>query len=133
MAMETFSLIDDEGKSREKSDLHPYEKSKTGLVRADLGNGGTHDPIRRGIDEALQRFKYSRTRGKVETDQKLGTISHPSQDAKKLSYRNTALLAEILLRTLASLMTALSWSCLSLWYPNRLGRKTTWSQFRFKS
>ena len=76
--METFSLIDDEGKSREKSDLHPYKKFKTELVRADLGNGGTHDPIRRGINEALQRFKYLRTRGKVEIDQKLGTISHPS-------------------------------------------------------
>ena len=66
--METFLLIDDEGKSREKSDLYPYKKSKTGLVRADLSNGGTHDPIRRGIDEALQRFKYLRPRSKVETD-----------------------------------------------------------------
>ncbi|KAL8643956.1 MAG: hypothetical protein Q9226_008016 [Calogaya cf. arnoldii] len=104
MAMETFSLIDDEGKSRERNDLHPYEKYKTRLVRADLGTRATHDPIRRGIQKALQRFQYSRTLHEVDTDKEQGTISHPSREAKKLSYQNTALLAEVLSRILASLM-----------------------------
>ncbi|KAL8748288.1 MAG: hypothetical protein Q9184_007428 [Pyrenodesmia sp. 2 TL-2023] len=104
MAMETFSLIEDEGQSKERNDLHPYEKYKTRLVRADLGTRATHDPFRRGIQKALQRFQYWRTCGQIETDKERGTLSRPSQDAKTVSYQNTALLAGILSRMLVSLM-----------------------------
>lgn len=105
MAMETFSLIDDEGQSRERNDLHPYEMYKTRLVRVDLGTRATHDPFRRGIQKALQRFQFWRMSSKVSrTDEERGSISRPSQHPKMLSYQNTALLANILSRTLVSLM-----------------------------
>lgn len=104
MAMETFSLIDDEGQSRERNDLHPYEMYKTRLVRVDLGTRATHDPFRRGIQKALQRFQYWRMCSKVRTDEEGGSISRPSQHSKMVSYQNTALLANILSRTLVSLM-----------------------------
>ncbi|KAL8651855.1 MAG: hypothetical protein Q9210_003029 [Variospora velana] len=103
MAMETFSLIDDEGQSRERNDLHPYEKYKTRLVRADLGSRATHDPFRRGIQKALRRFQYWRTCGNVETEEERGTITRPTRDAKTVSYQDSAFLAGILSRILASL------------------------------
>ncbi|KAL9015117.1 MAG: hypothetical protein Q9173_000257 [Seirophora scorigena] len=104
MAMETFSLIDDEGQSRERNDLHPYEKYKTRLVRADLGTRTAHDPFHRGIQKALRRFQYWRTCGEVETGGEQGTITRPPRDAKSVSYQNSAFLAGILSRILASLM-----------------------------
>ncbi|KAL8891147.1 MAG: hypothetical protein Q9192_005781 [Flavoplaca navasiana] len=106
MAMETFSLIDDEGQSRERNDLHPYEKYKTRLVRADLGSRTTHDPFRRGIQKALRRFQYWRTRGKFGIDEERDTVTRPSPGAKTVSYQNSAFLAGILSRMLASLMAA---------------------------
>lgn len=104
MAMETFSLIDDEGQSRERTDLHPYEKYRTRLVRADLGTRATHDPFRLIIHKALRRFQYRRTYGAVTADEEGGTIKHTSQDGKSLSYQNTALIAETLSRIFTSLM-----------------------------
>lgn len=60
MAMETFSLMDDEGQSRERSDLNPYEVYKTRLVRADLGTRTTLDPFHRGIHKILRQLQYWR-------------------------------------------------------------------------
>lgn len=102
--METSSLIDDEGQSRQRNDLHPYEMYKTRLVRADLGTRATHDPFRRGIQKAMQRFQYWRTCGRAETNEERGTNSRPFRNARNASYQNTALVAEILSRIFTSLM-----------------------------
>ena len=107
MAMETFSLIDDEAQSRERNDLHPYEMYKTRLVRADLGTRATHDPFRRGIQKALQRLQYWRIWSKVKKDEEQGNIGHSSPKSKTISYQNTALLADILSRMLVSLIAGI--------------------------
>ncbi|KAI9714138.1 MAG: hypothetical protein M1812_006466 [Candelaria pacifica] len=107
MAMETFSLVDDESQSRDRTDLHPYEMYKTRLVRVDLGTRSMHDPFRRGIQKALQRLQYWRMRNNSGTDEERGSTSRPSQDSKAASYQNTALVAGILSRTLVSLMAGI--------------------------
>ena len=104
MAMETYSLIDDEGQRRERNDLHPYEMYKTRLVRVDLGTRTTHDPIRHGIQKALRRFRYWRICSRARTDEETGRNSRPPQYSMAVSYQNTALLADILSRILVSLM-----------------------------
>lgn len=104
MAMETFSLIDDEGQIRERSDLHPYELHRTRLVRVDLGTRATHDPLRRGIQKILQRFQRWRMSNRSMTDEERSGTRRSSKEPKTVSYRNTALLAEILSSILVSLM-----------------------------
>ena len=107
MAMETFSLIDDEVQSRERNDLHPNELYKTRLVRVDLGTRATHDPFRRGIQKALQRLQYWRICSKLKNDEERGKISHSSRESKTASYQNTALLADILSRMLISFIAGI--------------------------
>ena len=104
MAMETYSLIDDEGQSRERNDLHPYELHRTRLVRVDLGTRATHDPLRRGIQKILQRFQCWRMSSRFTAHEERSGTRRSSGEPKTVSYRNTALLADILSRILVSLM-----------------------------
>ena len=102
--METFSLIDYEGQSIKRSDLHPHEKYVTRLVRVDLGTRATHDPFRRGIQKALQRLQYWRRCNKLRSDEERGRMAGSCRTSKKVSCRNMALHADILSRVLLSLL-----------------------------
>ena len=104
MAMETFSLIDDGGQSKERNDLRPYEIYKTRLVRVDLGSRATHDPFRRGIQKTLRRLQYWKICRKARTDEERSSSGRPSPDSTAVSHQNTALIAGILSRILISLM-----------------------------
>jgi hypothetical protein len=56
--METFSLMDDECQSNERTDLHPCEMYKTRLLRVDLGPRSLQDPFQRHIHKILHAVRY---------------------------------------------------------------------------
>lgn len=103
MAMETFSLIDDEDNCNERTDLHPHEIYETRLVRVDLGPRTVHDPFRRGIQKTLRRLRYWRSSNKSNGDEEC----FPKRWFPKISaYQNTALVADILSRFVVAIVAS---------------------------
>jgi len=102
MAMETFSLLDDEKHSSMRSDLTLYEIYKTRLLRADLESRSRVDPFQQQIRKYLRAFRYWRLSRKLQNNAEiLGSfpVDH------KWSYQNTILLASILSRLAAAVFT----------------------------
>ncbi|KAL3426811.1 hypothetical protein PVAG01_00320 [Phlyctema vagabunda] len=107
MAMETFSLLDDEKQTQSRTDLSLHEKYKTRLIRVDRGPRRTQDPVQRRLHEIFRFLRYwhlSKTPADPET-----SSSSPSSRAlpARYSYRNSMLLSEITGRFLVATATGL--------------------------
>lgn len=92
MAMETFSLLDDEKQSNLRTDLTLPEIYKTRLLRVDLGTRTRTDPIQDWIHRWLRDFRYrrlvSRSQGSPEgihSSTKTGSHIWSYQDAVSIS------------------------------------------------
>jgi hypothetical protein len=102
MAMETFSLLDDEKQSSTRHDLSLYEMYKTRLLRVDLESRSRVDPFQRQIRKYLRGFRYWRLSRKLQDDAEI-LGSFPMDH--KWSYQNTILVANILSRLAAAVIT----------------------------
>ncbi|ORY67657.1 uncharacterized protein BCR38DRAFT_337104 [Pseudomassariella vexata] len=104
MAMETFSLLDDEKQSSLQTDLSLYEIYNTRLLRIDLGTRSRTDPFQRWIHKWLRAFRYRRlskkSQGNVEG---LGSF----EKGHRWSYQNTILVADIIGRGVTAMVTAI--------------------------
>ncbi|KAM3067052.1 hypothetical protein ACMFMG_011831 [Clarireedia jacksonii] len=103
MAMETFSLLDDEKQSSTRTDLSLYEKYKTRLLRLDLISRSRTDPFQRHIHKWLRSFRYwrllKRSSGNIEA------LDSPTK-GHRWSYQNSVLIAEVLGRALTAIVMA---------------------------
>ncbi|KAI3335286.1 hypothetical protein F4824DRAFT_511223 [Ustulina deusta] len=92
MAMETFSLLDDDKQSSLRTDLSFYEIYKTRLIRTDLGTRSRTDPFQRQIQKFLRDFRYWRLsrsyRGHVEAPES-------TLPCRRWHYQNTILIAKV--------------------------------------
>jgi hypothetical protein len=98
MAMETFSLLDDEKQSTLRTDLTLPEIYKTRLIRVDLGARRRTDPFQRWIHRQLRAFRYwkiSRSRRNRQGLRWVGRDSH-------WSYQNTILIATVMGRAISA-------------------------------
>ncbi|KAF2658060.1 hypothetical protein K491DRAFT_574418, partial [Lophiostoma macrostomum CBS 122681] len=94
MAMETFSLLDDEKQASLQSHLSLHEIYKTRLLRADLGPRSRTDPFQRWLHKCLRAFRYWRL-SKRSNDSGEGSASFDkNRGARRSSYQNTVLIAE---------------------------------------
>jgi ABC-type multidrug transport system fused ATPase/permease subunit len=103
MAMETFSLFDDEQQSSLRDDLNLNEVYKTRLLRVDLGTRSRTDPFQRWLHRYLRAFRYWRLAGKLQNhnEESIAGRRH------RWSYQNTVLVADIMGRiTTVALMVA---------------------------
>ena len=99
MAMETFSLIDDERSFSLRDDLNLYEVYKTRLVRVDMGPRLRQDPFVRRLHGLLRRLRYHRL-------SRQNRHNHKDQD-ENWSHQNTILIAEIAGRFSMAMVTAI--------------------------
>ncbi|KAH8838765.1 hypothetical protein MCOR27_009771 [Pyricularia oryzae] len=103
MAMETFSLIDDEKQSRLRTELTLEEIYKTRLLRADLDPRSHTDPFQRQIHKWLRAFHFKRQSNNAD-----GKTESPRPHPKKSPiYRNSILISEIFGRVVTILVTIL--------------------------
>lgn len=103
MAMETFSLIDDEKQSRLRTELTLEEIYKTRLLRADLDPRSHTDPFQRQIHKWFRAFQLQRQANNF-TGQAESPLPRPS---KSPIYRNSILISEICGRIITILITIL--------------------------
>ncbi|KAF2494970.1 hypothetical protein BU16DRAFT_573185 [Lophium mytilinum] len=109
MAMETFSLLDDEKQSSWRNDLNLYEVYKTRLLRVDLGTRSRTDPFQRWLHRYLRAFRYWRLSRKSQNNQEgLGSFSG---HRRRWSYQNTILIADVIGRVTAAALTAVFLVC----------------------
>ncbi|KAI1178570.1 hypothetical protein F4777DRAFT_537060 [Nemania sp. FL0916] len=101
MAMETFSLLDDQKQSSMRNDLNLWEKYNTRLLRTDLGIRSRTDPFQRHLHKYLRAFRYWRL-SKNPQDSEAG---RPTRLNKVWSYQNTIAIAEIIGRGTAVVIT----------------------------
>jgi hypothetical protein len=104
MAMETFSLLDDEKHSSRTYNFSLYEIYKTRLVRVDLGTRARQDPFQRRLHMYLRAFRYWRLSRRPQDNVEGGGAIRPG---RQWSYQNTVLLAEILGRSISTLIAAI--------------------------
>lgn len=102
MAMETFSLIDDEKQSSMRTDLTLPEIYNTRLLRVDLGPRSRTDPFQRLIHKYLRGFRY----WKLSRSQRSAEGLESVKRGHRWSYQNTALIATIIGRLISAVMTA---------------------------
>jgi hypothetical protein len=102
MAMETFSLLDNEKQSSARNDLGLYEMYKTRLLRVDMEPRSRVDPFQRQIRKHLRAFRYWRSSRQLQN--RAETLETFDED-HKWSYQNTTLLANILSRIAAMIIT----------------------------
>jgi hypothetical protein len=102
MAMETFSSLDDEKPSSAQNDLSLYEMYKTRLLRVDMEPRSRLDPFSRQIRKHLRAFRYWRLSRQL---QNRAETLEPFDEDRKWSYQNTTLLANILSRIAAMIIT----------------------------
>ncbi|CAI6271096.1 unnamed protein product [Periconia digitata] len=104
MAMETFSLIDDEKQASLRDDLNLHEVYKTRLLRVDLGTRTRTDPFQRWLHRYLRAFRYWRLskRSKNNTE----GLGSPTSNRHQWSYQNTILIADIVGRVTTAMLTA---------------------------
>lgn len=107
MALEVFSLLDDEKQSSMRTDLTLPEIYKTRLLRVDLGSRSRADPFQDWIHKWLRGFRYwrlikkSQGRGAVE-----GTKVFGKSGTHHWSYQDSVALATILSRFITALVTS---------------------------
>lgn len=104
MAMETFSLLDDEKQASLRDDLDLHEIYKTRLLRVDLGTRSRTDPFQRWLHRYLRAFRYWSLSRKSQ-DNTEGQGLH-ARNPHRGSYQNTILIADILGRVTTALLTA---------------------------
>lgn len=105
MAMETFSMLDDQRQSALRTDLSLYETYKTRLVRVDLGLRTLQDPFNRGLHKYLRWFRYWKLSGKSPKDHESGPpLSYCDRSTQKWSYQNTVVLADTIWRVLVAVV-----------------------------
>ncbi len=103
MAMETFSLLDDEKQSSRRTDLNLYEIYKTRLLRLDLTTRSRTDPLQHQFHKWLRAFRYWRL-SKFQNDaEALGTRGRDQQ----WSYQNTILVANVMWRGIITVVMAI--------------------------
>ncbi|KAI1318347.1 hypothetical protein F5Y16DRAFT_392042 [Xylariaceae sp. FL0255] len=101
MAMETFSLLDDEKQSSMRSDLSLYEKYNTRLVRTDLGIRTRTDPFQRRLHKHLRAFRYWQlSRDQQENPE----VARSTPVRTRWSYQNTIAIAGVIGRAIAVAM-----------------------------
>lgn len=105
MAMETFSLLDDEKQSSLRDDLNLYEVYKTRLLRVDMGTRARTDPFQRWLHRYLRAFRY----WKLSRQPQDGETGHQSSTVHRLqwSYQNTILIADVIGRVTTAGLTAI--------------------------
>jgi hypothetical protein len=104
MAMETFSLLDDEKQASLRNDLSLYEVYKTRLLRVDLGTRSRTDPFQRWCHRHLRAFRYWLLSRKSQHNEE-GLGSFGSRLHRKWSYQNTILIADIIGRLTTAMLT----------------------------
>ena len=104
MAMETFSLLDNEKHSSLRKDLGLYEIYKTRLVRVDRGARARQDPFQRRLHKYLRAFRYWRLSKKYQNDcEGLGS----NGAGYRWSYQNTISIAEVIGRVVVATTTGI--------------------------
>jgi hypothetical protein len=104
MAMETFSLLDDEKQSSLRHDLNLYEIYKTRLVRVDLGPRNRQDPFQRRLHRYLRAFRYWKLSKRWVND---GERVRSFSKSHGWSYQDTQFVAEVTGRVIVALITAI--------------------------
>jgi hypothetical protein len=104
MAMETFSLLDDEKQCSRRDDLTLHEMYKTRLVRADLGPRSRQDPFQRRIHKLLRSFRYWRLLRRSQND---GEDPGLSITGHGWSHQNTIFIAEVVGRFIIAAITGI--------------------------
>lgn len=103
MAMETFSLLDDEKQSSMRTELTLSEIYKTRLLRVDLGSRSRTDPIQDWIHGWLRTFRYRKLLKRSGAE-----IVAPYSNARSKhswSYQDSVLLSSVLGRFITTLIT----------------------------
>lgn len=103
MAMETFSLLDDEKQASLRSDLTLTEIYKTRLVRVDLEPRSRKDHFQRRINAYLRAWRYWRLSRRAKINSESLNVFAPGDG---MSHQNTILIAEVLGRVLMAIMMA---------------------------
>jgi hypothetical protein len=103
MAMETFSLLDDEKQASMRHDLSLHEAHKTRLLRVDLGTRARTDPFQRWLHKYLRVFRYWRLSRKANNDEEI--VKAFTGQGRTWSYQNTILIADIVGRVTTAGMT----------------------------
>jgi hypothetical protein len=104
MAMETFSLLDDEKHSSLRDDLTLHEIYKTRLVRVDLETRNRQDPFQRRLHKYLRAFRYWKLSRRAQNNSEgLGSF----RSGHRWSYQNTVFIAEAVGRFVIAGITAL--------------------------
>lgn len=105
MAMETFSLLDDEKQASLRTELTIPEIYKTRLLRVDLGSRSRTDPIQDWIHQWLRGFRYWRLLKKSRGRGVENVSSSKNAGAHNWSYQDSVLLATVLGRFIITLIT----------------------------
>jgi hypothetical protein len=104
MAMETFSLIDDEKQAILRDDLSLHEVYKTRLLRVDLSTRTRTDPFQRWLHRYLRAFRYWRLSARAQNNTEgLGSLA---ENRRRWSYQDTILIADIIGRVTTAMLTA---------------------------
>lgn len=105
MAMETFSLLDDEKQSSMRTEITLDAKYKTRLLRVDLGSRTRTDPIQDWIHGWLRTLRYRKLRkGSRGDGNKYGSFYKPA-GPRHWSYQDSVLLSSILGRLVTTMIT----------------------------
>ncbi|KAF1953269.1 hypothetical protein CC80DRAFT_494880 [Byssothecium circinans] len=104
MAMETFSLIDDEKQASLRDDLTLHEVYKTRLLRVDLGTRTRTDPFQRWLHRYLRSFRYWRLSKRSQNNTE--GLRSLVENHRRWSYQNTILIADIIGRVTTAVLTA---------------------------
>ena len=106
--METFALADNGWQSNLRSDLNAYELYKTRLTRVDLAHrSGSRDILRHSLRKGSRAFWYFIRSGGITHEHKASdsyTSAPDLESSLKISYQNTARLAEVIARFLVALV-----------------------------
>jgi hypothetical protein len=102
MAMETFSLLDNDMHSSLRHGFNVHEMHKTRLVRVDLGARTRQDPFQRQLHKCLRSFRYWNLSRKSQSNgEGLGSAA----SGHGWSYQNTILIAEVAGRFITATIT----------------------------
>ncbi|KAI9148796.1 hypothetical protein HJFPF1_10838 [Paramyrothecium foliicola] len=102
MAMETVSLLEDDGQPDFHHNMSLFEKYKTRLIRVDLGTRSRIDPFQRWLHKQLRAFRYWRMSNKQSSPE-----ATPSKHKSEWSHHNTALICSITGRVLTTMLVGM--------------------------
>lgn len=105
MAMETFSLLDDEKQSSMRTDLTLPELYKSRLLRIDLGPRSRTDPFQDWIHKGIRYFRYWRLSKKSQGDSVESFRSFVKTGVHRWSNQDSVFWATVLGRFTTALTT----------------------------